>query len=67
MSADEPATERELLIQMNGKLDTLIDCKDDHEKRLRALEGSFWKVIGLTATISFIAGYLGGNLPGGGK
>ena len=64
MSADEPATERELLIQMNGKLDTLIDCKDDHEKRIRSLEGSFWKVIGLASVISFIAGLFGGKLTG---
>jgi hypothetical protein len=67
LSADEPATDRELLIQMNEKLDTLVSCKDDHETRIRSLEGSFWKVIGLASIISFFAGLFGGKLTGGGN
>lgn len=65
MAADDPQTDRELLIQMNGKLDTLISCKDDHEIRIRALETSFWKVIGLASVISFIAGFFGSKINGG--
>ena len=65
MSAEEPQTERELLLQMNEKLDTLITCKNDHEQRIRDLEGSFWKVIGLASVISFIAGFFGSRLSGG--
>ena len=67
MSADDPQTDRELLIQMNGKLDTLITCKDDHETRIRSLETSFWKVIGLASVISFVAGWFGSKFPGGGQ
>lgn len=67
MSADDPQTDRELLIQMNGKLDTLITCKDDHETRIRSLETSFWKVIGLASVISFVAGWFGSKFPGGGN
>jgi hypothetical protein len=67
VSADDPATDRELLIQMNQKLDTLVSCKDDHETRIRNLEGSFWKVIGLASVISFVAGWFGSRFPGGGN
>jgi len=62
---DEPQTERELLLQMNGKLDVLISCKDDHEHRIRTLEGNFWRVIGLAAVISFVAGWFGSKINGG--
>ena len=65
LSADDPQTERELLLQMNGKLDVLVSCKEDHETRIRELEGSFWKVIGLASLISFVAGLFGGKLTGG--
>lgn len=65
MAADDPATDRELLIQMNEKLDTLVSCKNDHELRIRSLEGSFWKVIGLASIISFVAGWFGSKFPGG--
>ena len=67
MAADDPQTDRELLIQMNGKLDTLITCKDDHETRIRSLETSFWKVIGLASVISLVAGWFGSKFPGGGN
>lgn len=65
MSADDPQTDRELLIQMNQKLDVLVSCKDDHEARIRTLEGSFWKVIGLASVISFVAGFFGSKINGG--
>jgi len=65
-AADEPQTDRELLIQMNGKLDVLVSCKEDHETRIRTLENSFWKVIGLASLISFIAGWFGSKFPGSG-
>jgi len=67
MSAADPKTDRELLLQMNSKLDTLIDCKEDHENRIHALESSFWKVIGLASVISFVAGWFGSKFPGGGN
>ena len=67
MAADVPQTDRELLIQMNAKLDDLVECSKDHETRIRTLEGSFWKVIGLASVISFFAGLFGGKLTGGGN
>ena len=67
MAADVPQTDRELLIQMNEKLDTLVGCNKDHETRIRSLENSFWKVIGLASVISFFAGLFGGKLTGGGN
>jgi hypothetical protein len=60
-----PKTERELLIQMNEKLDILLSCKEDHEERIRNLEGSFWKTIGLASTIAFFAGFFGSKVSGG--
>lgn len=65
MAVDDPQTERELLILMNEKLDALINCKEDHEDRIRSLEGSFWKTIGLASTIAFFTGFFGSKLSGG--
>ena len=65
MSADEPVTDRELLLAIHSDVKELVKCKDDHEKRIRSLEGSFWKVIGLASLISFIAGWFGSKFPGG--
>ena len=67
MAAAEPQTDRELLLQMNEKLDTLVECSKDHEDRIRSLEGSFWKIIGLASIISFLTGLFGGKLTGGGN
>jgi hypothetical protein len=65
LAADDALTDRELLLQINERTAVLIDCKDDHEKRIRSLEGSFWKVIGLALVISFITGFFGGKINGG--
>ena len=64
-STCQPQTDRELLILMNEKLDRIVECSEDHETRIRELEHSFWKIIGLTAFISFIAGIVGSKLSGG--
>lgn len=39
---------------MSGKLDALIQTKDDHEKRLRAVEQLRTQVVALAATLSLI-------------
>lgn len=65
VSAHDPATDRELLLQMNEKLDRLMDCNNDHEARLREVEHSFWKIIGLASFISFVTGFVGSKLNGG--
>lgn len=62
-----PKTERELLIQMNEKLDLLVTCREDHEIRIRNLENSFWKTIGLASTIAFFAGFFGSKIGGSGN
>lgn len=67
MTASEAMTDRELLLQINERTEILIGCKNDHETRIRSLEGSFWKVIGLASVISFCAGLFGGKLTGGGN
>lgn len=61
----EPKTDRELLLQMNEKLDHIVDCNADHEIRIREIEHSFWKMIGLTAAIAFVTGLFGSKLNGG--
>ena len=33
-------------------------CMDDHEKRLRALEGAWWKIVGAAATVAAIIPWL---------
>ena len=65
MSADEPITDRELLLAIHSDVKVLVKCQEDHETRIRSLEGSFWKVIGLASLISFIAGWFGSKFPGG--
>ena len=64
MSADEPETDRELLLAIHSDVKALVDCKKDHETRIRHLEGSFWKMIGLASVIGFVAGWFGKNFPG---
>lgn len=66
MSICEPQTERELLMQMNEKLDRVLTCTEDHEVRIRNLESSFWKTIGLASTIAFFAGFFGSKVGGNG-
>lgn len=65
MTASEAMTDRELLLQINERTEILIGCKNDHETRIRTLETSFWKVIGLASVISFIAGFFGSRINGG--
>lgn len=62
---DEPQTERELLLAIHKDVKVLVKCQEDHETRIRTLENSFWKVIGLASVISFIAGWFGSKFPGG--
>lgn len=62
---DEPQTERELLLAIHKDVKGLVKCQEDHETRLRTLEGSFWKVIGLASFISFITGFFGSKINGG--
>jgi hypothetical protein len=38
MSAEDPRTDRELLLEIHGDVKHLKNTKDDHEKRLRFLE-----------------------------
>ena len=40
--------------RMDGKLDTLIQAKDDHEKRLRAVEQLRTQIITLAVVVSTV-------------
>jgi len=53
MSADEPVTDRELLLAIHSDVRELVKCKDDHESRLRKLEGFYAYVLGAAAVIAF--------------
>jgi len=64
---DEPQNEGELIRMTYRMVKDLRECKEDHETRIRTLENSFWKVIGLASIISFIAGWFGSKFPGGGN
>lgn len=61
---DEPQTERELLLDISKDLKGLLTCQKDHEDRIRSLEHNFWKIIGISSMISFLAGMFGGKLGG---
>ena len=65
LAADEPKTDRELLLSIHQDVRALVTSRNDHENRIRCLEGSFWKVIGLASVISFIAGFFGSKISGG--
>ncbi len=56
---DEPQTERELLLAIHKDVRELVKCREDHEQRIRALEGSFWKMIGIAGFIGFVSGWIG--------
>ena len=62
---DEPQTEGEFIRMTYRMVKDMNTCMKDHETRIRTLEGSFWKVIGLASVISFVAGLFGGKLNGG--
>lgn len=59
MSADEPETDRELLLAIHGDVKELLKCKNDHETRIRALEGNFLKMISIAGMIGFLSGWFG--------
>ncbi|MFA5347762.1 MAG: hypothetical protein WC294_06465 [Methanoregula sp.] len=60
MSADEPQTDREWLMRIDGKIDNLLICQEDHETRIRDLRDAQMKwfgrdgaiVAGISAVIS---------------
>ena len=62
MSADDPQTDREWLMRIDGKLDGILTCQEDHEKRLRVIESqqNRWLgrdgaiVAGISTTITVI-------------
>jgi hypothetical protein len=62
---DEDLTDHDLLIRIDGKLDGALVCLSDHETRIRKVEGSLIKVLGIGAMAGFVTGWLsrffGGN------
>jgi hypothetical protein len=58
MNADEPQTDREWLMRIDSKVDQLLICQQDHETRIRNVEGRQLRWIGrdgiIVASISSI-------------
>ena len=55
MSADEPQTDREWLMRIDGKIDNLLICQEDHEKRIRTVEDKQNQWIGKETVVPVIA------------
>ncbi len=55
---DEDLSDHDLLIRIDGKLDSVCACQADHETRIRGLENSLVKVLGIGALAGFITGWL---------
>jgi len=51
MSAEEPQTDREWLMRIDGKVDQLLICQEDHETRIRNLQGQQLQWIGRDGAI----------------
>lgn len=51
MSADDPATDREWLMRIDGKVDQLLICQQDHETRIRELQTRTTKWLGRDGAI----------------
>jgi hypothetical protein len=57
MSSDEPQTDREWLMRIDGKVDKLLICQEDHETRIREVEGRQLRWLGRDGAI--VAGISG--------
>jgi hypothetical protein len=64
MSAEDLKTDRELLLDIRHDVKDLVSCKEDHEIRLRAVEGNFFKVMSVAGFIGFLSGWFGKMLGG---
>jgi hypothetical protein len=57
--------DHDLLIRIDSKLDNIVEKLDDHEDRIRDVEGNLLKVLGVGTLAGFIAGwfskFFGGN------
>lgn len=62
--SDHPHTDRELLLLVNEKLDTIIDRSDDHEERIRCLETNQNKILGVAVSFSAIMAIIGAKISG---
>lgn len=64
--SDQPHTDRELLLLIHENVKGLVECKEDHETRIRTLESWQWKATGLATGISGFFGTVMGLLIGKG-
>ena len=65
MSAEDLKSDRELLLDIRHDVRDLVDCKNDHETRIRAVEGNFFKVMSIAGFIGFLSGWFGKVFGGG--
>jgi len=64
--SDRPHTDRELLLMIHENVKGLVECKDDHEKRIRTLESWQWKATGAATAVSGFFGTMAGLFLGKG-
>ena len=50
--------DHDLLIRIDSKLDSIVELQKDHEERIRGMEKSLLKVLGVGAITGFVAGWL---------
>ena len=62
MSAEEPQTEREWLMRIDGKVDQLLTGQQDHESRIRKVEGRQFRWMGRDGAIASGFGIAGGSI-----
>ena len=55
MSAEDPQTDREWLMRIDGKIDGMLVCQQDHEERIRLIETKQNQWVGKDTAVSVIA------------
>jgi hypothetical protein len=65
MNAEDPKTDREWLIRIDGKLDGILVCQKDHEDRLRSLESLRFSMLGVAAFFGLIGSKVWQFMQGG--
>lgn len=58
-------SDHDILLEIRGDVKNLLKCQEDHEDRIRRLEGNQLKVLGAGALTGFIAGWFSRLIYGG--
>jgi hypothetical protein len=57
MSSEDPQTDREWLMRIDGKIDGLLVCQKDHEERIRGIETKQNQWIGKETVVAAITSF----------